>query len=350
MFNIKKIIAGLSTAAIAISLTACGSDLTWASKIDGKVISPGTYIYYLSSGYYDASAKLTEQGIEGDVFDNEIDGQNAKDYIKDYATEKSKESVAIINKFDELGLELSSKKEKDIKMSVESLLEQSGEQFEKAGIADTSLNYIYTINEKTNMIFDAYYAEGGIEEVPMDDIIEKLSEEYASIRAISISITDTEGNELSDDEKDEKLQKLEDYKKRIEEGENFLDIYDEYNKEVQGDSYSVSDEDLANEDRAKFVIGKNNYYYSQTFIDKVFSQENNTVDIIKDDYSYFLVEKYDITKNENIISQYKDSIIYSLKSDEFQEKLKTWASELSIEKNQAVYDKYDPKDINEKLS
>lgn len=350
MLKFKKVIAGLSAVVIAMSLAACGSDITWASKIDGKVISPGTYIYFVSQGYTDASSKLTEQEIEGDVFDNKIDGQNAKDYIKDFASEKSKESVAILNEFDNLGLEFSDKKATDIEMSIESEWEQLGDTYKKLGIAESSLNYIYTMYEKQSMIFDAYYAEGGIEEVSDEEILEKLSQDYAYIRAISVSLKNDEGEDLTDDEKAEKLEKLEAYKTRIEDGEKFIDIYDEYNKELQGDSYTVSDEDLADEDRAKTVIDKNNQYLSSTLIDSIMSQENDTVEIIKVEGAYLLVEKYDITQSESVKDNYTDTIIYSLKNDEFNQKIESWASELSIEKNEAVYDKYDPKDIHNKLS
>lgn len=349
MLKFKKVIAGLSAAAIAMSLAACGSDITWASKIDGKVISPGTYIYFVSQGYTDASGKLTEQEIEGNVFDNKIDGQNAKDYIKDFASQKSKESVAILNEFDKLGLEFSDKKATDIEMSVENEWQQMGDTYKKLGIAESSLNYIYTMYKKQGMIFDAYYAKGGLEEVSDEAILEKLAEDYAYVRAISIPLTNAEGEALTDDEKAEKLEKLEGYKKRIEDGEKFIDVYDEYNKELQGDAYTVSDEEKEDEDRAKTVIDKNSAYLTSTLIDSVMSQENDTLNIIKEEHAYLLVEKYDITENESVKDKYTDSIIYSLKNDEFNEKIENWASELSIEKNEVVYDKYDPKDIHKKI-
>ena len=198
------------------------------------------------------------------------------------------------------------------------------------------------------MLFDAYYAEGGLEEVSDEDITNKLAEDYSYIRAIFVSLTDDEGNDLTDDEKAEKLEKLEAYKKRIEDGEKFIDIYDEYNKEIQGDSYVVSDEDRANEDRGKFVVEKNSYYLSQDAIDSIFAQQNDTVEIVEEEKDYLLVEKYDITQYEDIKDTYKQSILYSLKIDDFNEMISNWASELSIEKNEAVYNKYDPKDIHKK--
>lgn len=348
MFKIKKVIAGLFATTIAMSLVACGSDISWASKVDGKVISPGTYIYFISQGYTDASSKLTEQKIEGDVFDNKIDGQNAKDYIKDYATEKCKETVAISNEFDKLGLELTKKNSTDIDMSIDSEWEQTGDTYEKLGISQSSLKYIYTMYKKQSMVFDAYYAKGGLEEVPDADIIKKLAEDYAYVRAISISFTDSDGNALTDDAKAQKLEKLEAYKKRIADGEKFIDIYDEYNKEIQGDSYTVSDEDLANEDRGKIVVDKSSSYLSSTLIDSIMSQKNDTVEIIKEDDAYYLIEKYDITQSESTKEKYTDTILYSLKSDEFSGKIADMASQLTIEKNDAVYKKYDPQDIHKK--
>ena len=44
---------------------------------------------------------------------------------------------------------------------------------------------------------------------------------------------------------------------------------------------------------------------------------------------------------------YRDTILYDMKSDEFEEKLQEWAGELSIEENTAAVNKHDPKHLKD---
>ncbi len=351
MSKMKKLLAVLSASAMVLTFAGCGKDITWSAKINGTTLTPGTYIYYMVNGYNDAKSKLAKENNKGKTFKQKIDGKSVSQYIQDYATDKMIESVAIENEFKNQGLSLTDKNNKEIKISVENIMSQQKSYYKKLGVAETTINYITKTYKMSSLLFDKYYAKGGINPVPQADIDKKLSSDYAYIRVISAPLTDTSGKALSDADKKKTEDKLNDYMKKIQAGTTkFMDVYDEYQKSIYGDSYTVSDEDKKNEDRAKTVISKSDIgSIPEDVVNKIISQKAGDLQLIKDTNYYYLVEKFDILKDEKVKETYSSAVLHELKDDEFSAKLKEIAKSYKVEKNHAVYDKYDPEDIPEKI-
>ena len=68
--------------------------------------------------------------------------------------------------------------------------------------------------------------------------------------------------------------------------------------------------------------------------------------MIEDGNNAYIVQTLDVMSGTSF-EDYRDTILYDMKSDEFEEKLQEWAGELSIEENTAAVNKHDPKHLKD---
>lgn len=222
----KKITAFVISAALALSMTACGEDTINCGVSNGSDVPSGLYIYYLLSAYYEAQSYMTEN--DTDVFAITIEDKNAAAWMQDTAVEDLKEYLAVEAKFDEYGLTLSDDDISAAKITVDNMWEYYGEVYEGYGISESSFLKAYQNNTKRDMLFDAIYGENGDREVPDEDIRAYLRDNYALINYIQMNLVDGEGNLLKSDGKAERMEMAKDYVERAKNGEDFDELNKEY--------------------------------------------------------------------------------------------------------------------------
>lgn len=243
----KKITAFILSTVIGVSMFGCGDTRT-VINVEGVDVPAGVYIYYQLNSYTEAMNKAYEEG-NTELMDATIEGKSSKDWINDNALELCKEHVAIQNKFEELGLTLSEENNKLIDKSLDDIMEGYEEKYKKSGIAESSIKSVLTVSEMKNEIFNYYYAKDGIEEVSEDDIHKYYVDNYARIKLIQVSLMDIDGEDLDDEDKEEMIDRANDYVDRINSGEDFDKIADEHKefveslKEEAEDSEDDEDED-----------------------------------------------------------------------------------------------------------
>jgi len=353
MSIIKKMLACVSSLAIAVSITAC-ADTSWANKIDGTEIDAGVYIFYALEGYNEASTKLSETEYTGSIFDQKIEEKDVDTYVSDYATDRCKKTIAIDKKFDELGLTLSENDEKAIAVKVQSALDNAEDYYTKHGVSTKSLTRVVTTLTKQDLIFDKYYAEGGIEAVSQEDINAQLIKDYARIKPLRIALAKADGSEVDDARKTEVLNKANDYIKRVEDGENFDDIITEYYQEISPvTDDSSSETDVAEEDIDPYkneIVVYDGYQYMEadTITEILALNKYDEPTLIKTDDYYYVVEKLDILEREDITSDLISNVLLTLKFDDFEAMIESLSADYSVEINKDSYDRYSIQEILKK--
>lgn len=216
----------------------------------------------------------------------------------------------------------------------------------------------YNIYEATySYYFEKLYGEGGEKEVSKEDLTKHMTENYAVIDAIVFSYLDSEGKKLSDDEINKLKAKAEGYASRINEGEDFKKIYDEYTAEKKetadnnnyssntsttsssvsstssiesttssttssGTSSGTEEEKKYTPNEFTIVIGGDKTAYSSGIYEDVKKLDNDVATVIndKDSSRYVLVTRRDMTAEEYEnywLDLLKLDICYALKQDEF---------------------------------
>lgn len=233
MKKLKQTAAAVLALAVAAgSMSGCSST-DYAMTANGQKVNAGVYINYIMNEMTNQMYTMYYGGEITDVsecFDKQIDGKDFAAYVKDTALENTKEFAAITAKFDELGLELSEEDAAEIKDSVSSSWENSGEFYESEGISKESLTQAYELSYKRQAIFDYYYAEGGIEEVKTDEIQTFVNDNYIRYKSITVAKSTNEDAEAAETENAELKELIEEYLAEAEEldFEGFDTIIDEY--------------------------------------------------------------------------------------------------------------------------
>ena len=244
--NIKKIAALGCAAAMVSSLTACGEKTTWGAVIDGVQIPAGVFIYYLDTANYEAQQKLNEQtdtsadlSPEGaaaqssetvtlPLYSSQIDGVDSKQWIYDRATELMQEYAAVEAKFDEYGLTLSDDDKHSAQVYLDQIWDYAGDYYTSMGVSENSYKSIFLNSSKKQKLFETIYSEGGERAVSDDEIKTYLDENYALINYIDVELKDGEGNLLKSDGKAERMEMLNSYIERYNNGEDFDELNAEY--------------------------------------------------------------------------------------------------------------------------
>lgn len=244
--NIKKIAALGCAAAMVSSLTACGEKTTWGAVIDGVQIPAGVFIYYLDTANYEAQQKLNEQtdtsadlSPEGaaaqssetvtlPLYSSQIDGVDSKQWIYDRATELMQEYAAVEAKFDEYGLTLTDDDKQSAQVYLDQIWDYAGDYYTSMGVSENSYKSIFLNSSKKQKLFETIYSEGGEKAVSDDEIKTYLDENYALINYIDVELKDGEGNLLKSDGKAERMEMLNSYIERYNNGEDFAELNAEY--------------------------------------------------------------------------------------------------------------------------
>ena len=89
------------------------------------------------------------------------------------------------------------------------------------------------------------------------------------------------------------------------------------------------------------IVKKEDESLSDKFIKGVFETAKiGEPLIIEDDENYYVTIKYDITKDENTFKEYRDTVLYDLKGDEYEAMQKEWYKDYKFDTNEDSIKRY----------
>ena len=234
--------------ASAVLLSGCSTPAV-AATVDGKEYSTGVYLAYLYQIYTETYSNYLymyayygmdpwEQTIPYGEGDDEQE-LPAEDYIIQLTKDTIVRQKALENKIAEYGLE----PDPDELADVESQLAQvSGDDIIKLGFNKESYGKMlraYALNERT--LFYGLYDNGGERAMSEEDIRAYFDENYLSYKIIEISLTDSSGGDMDDEEVEEVRERLQGYLDMYEESGDFDSVIEQYNKDEDEDDDEDSD-------------------------------------------------------------------------------------------------------------
>lgn len=358
MKNFSKILCVVLALVMALSVASCSFSKQYAYQKDDIEIPVGVYIYYLYN-FYNSAQSYAQQS---DLYDSETgkydgkksflkmeitddDGETAvaEDWIKNKTEERIKEAVAIYTKFNDLGCTIDQTEIDSTKTYYQSYWDQSySEQFEAYGVSfDSFFEAGYMIPVMENEAFKAEYGTDGPSAVSDEELTAYFTENYTSYKYFSANLYTTvtaesgDGSEetasenvaLSEDEIAAYQKDFQSYASTLSEGGSFDDIKKEYMEKYEITDDPVTENvEIIDEDTEDEIL--------KTIKDMKDSQAM-TIEIGEDETSKQLyliyrepiedqVEKYTDPEQE------KDTVLSSMKNEDFEELLKNFADELNI--------------------
>lgn len=362
--------AVLALAVVAAALLTSGcSTPQIAMTVDGTEYTTGEYLAYLYNSFYQIYMNQSLYYYDlygGDSYDvwNETytydDGTdnppeyNLSDYIIHSAQDSIVRQVAVIRLMDEYGITLSEEDQAEIEEYLGSL---KTDLYLDYGFNNESYGRMYreyNYNEKT--LFYTLYGEGGQKEVPAEDIRNYFDENYLSYKMISYSLVDSEGNDLSDEEIAAVNEDLERYLQMYVDGSTFDAIIDQKAADDAAASGEDSEETTASTDAdnrvdidatqsgdAELVTALKEMAFGEV---KIISYNTDSGTATK-----ALVLRLDPEANRgndedgnavDYFAQQHDTILYRLKSEEFDADISAKTDALDVEINERAAKKCDP--------
>lgn len=386
-------IAAAVTATTAVGCTV-GESTSYVMTVGDYKLNAGVYIYYQNTALEEAKSLALKEDPNLDTSDRDalekcvIEEKKFIDWVNEKTMANCTEHIAVIHKFDELGLTLL---EDDVAMAeeyAESLYSESegDNEYLDNGIGQDSLEEILLNTYKATEIFEHIYGEGGTENVQESTLKDYYTENNVRVRYVPINLNDVDGNELDEAGKKEIKDLAQSYLNKVNKStdeldmlEKFNEVSDEYGDYIAEQSGSAEEEAVTtttateSETTETTTTTTVNPYENETIITAVTTEEGtaeedvhyspskkfydwaydpatklNVPEIIEDEGSLYLAVKLDIEKRMTADDLWNENTIQSVRlamySDAFQEQIDSWVEALDILLNQKAADRYEPFD------
>lgn len=343
---IKRATTAILAAVMCLSFSSCG-DTSYIAKAEGETIPAGLYILSQYAALAEAQQTSGYDSSLKNIWDNKLENKSLKNWVNDRALELVKQYAEVEKEFKAEGLELDEDTIKEVDNTVESNWASVESLYTAIGVAKESYRSYLLNQQKYYEIFDAYYGEGGKEEISDDSLTAHYQENYAQFKAISFSKTDSAGKDLDASALVELKNKADQYLERAKAGEDFDELIAQRKKEISTDT-SDTEEEEDQEVNNMIMIKKDeaSWYVSNKLSNAVFEEaEIGEPILLSDDNAYYVVLRYNVTDDEETYQKMRQSVLLDLKQDDFDEMLMTNAKSLDFTLNESAAKRYDPKKI-----
>lgn len=407
MKKLKKTAVSAVSIALAATMVGCtptiGNGTSTAMTVDGYDVPAGLFIYYTMQGYSEASNVLSERNGNAlklkDVKNATIDSLDATDWIQNKATDYCIDFVTVVKEFDEIGGELSQE-------NIDSAEEMAAYYFaqdsriNKNGISLDTMEEMAQMSYKEQAVFKYYYGFDGSEGCSEDELKDYFDENFARVKYVSISLLDEEGEELGEDEQRELRKMAEKYAQQVNKKSGDLNrmheldaVQEDYDEYLAQQTTTAEGETTTTTTTPTTTTAENatttttNPYENERLLQKVTTttadseagtMDNSTTETAEetdsekasrlfsefvfnelemgkaevydyDDNTIYIVLRADLrermTEDDYWSEDYQNSLLEMRYYDTFVDMLDAKSEQLSVEKNNKAFRRYEPFDL-----
>lgn len=355
MKNFSKILCVVLALVLALSAAACSFSQQYAYQDDDVELPIGVYIYYLQNAYsqaeslaqksdlYDsASGKYDgkKSFLKMEITDDDGETAVAEDWIINKAEEDTKNAIATMSKFNELGCTIDEAEMQQAKSYYQNYWDQSlKDTFETSGISFNSFMIAsYNIPVMENEAFKAQYAEDGPTPVSTEELGTFFTENYTSYKYFSVNLYTTEdttpddgtsetesvSTPLSESEIADYQKEFDGYAKTLSEGGSYDDVVNSYMEAHSIDSDpSTSNVEIIAEDTEDEILKTIKDMKDGEAITLVIGETDDTKQL-------YLIYREPIKNQLEAYTdpdQNRDTVLSEMKHEEFDELLKKYAED-----------------------
>ena len=334
--KMRKIAAIVLAAAMAaVSLAGCGTERpAVAATYNGGEIGAGVYIFNQFIALNNAYAQINNPYMTGtNMLDQKIDGVTMEDWVVNNAAEAIKIHAAMKSEADRLGVTLDEETNTLINNEVELAWETQGSYYDSLGISKEAAAEVTKMDLISQKLFEAYYGEGGPEEVPADELKAYFEDNFRRGMMVVVSLVDsTTGAALTAEQQAAAKDAYAQYKEHIANGTSLLDItYLELQRinEMKGITDPIP---ALTEEQAEMLFVKDSGTYPQGLNDMMFADgvAMNTPLFYEDEQYLVIFEVRELDKDGKTFESYKPTLLSVLKSEEYAEKIKEVAETINF--------------------
>lgn len=196
---VKKILSICLVLVMTVSFSAClqGRYLQTVVSLDKEKISAGLYLAFLLESYNNARNKRDNE--DQNVFDTEIDGKKAEEWIKDEAIRSAKLALLLPREAGDKKLVLASNELQDIDKQAKQQYAFFKTYYTRNGIGEQSLKNILSIQKLSDSLFTTIYGSSGLTPVPDAEVDKFFKEHFSKIQYVALPLVDANNKKLPKD-------------------------------------------------------------------------------------------------------------------------------------------------------
>lgn len=381
MKRISRFIAAVLAAVLLVSAFAgCHQkDAVVATySANGKTyeLTSGQYAFAMilaeSEGRNLVTEGLTDaeknSGEEVDYYKKTLEKKKFADWVVDRTEEIVREYFAIASAFDKYKLELSDSDKESMSSYLSYQWQMSGYMYicQPNGVSFDSFESFQTVySYQRNTLLKYIYGEDGPKTVSKEDLTKSLTDNYVLANLLEIDssrLVKEDTDEAKEAAKTEAKDKLDGYVTRLNAGESFETVYNEYQAEQEEEeeettsseatsSESTSSETTSSEgtssestssgseeeeeelkplDELATLLGSEETSSESEIFEEVSKCEIGVPTVIEKEGVYVLVVRQDITADPYYPENYNEEALFILKNDEFVADLEKDAKKLDV--------------------
>lgn len=334
MKNFARKAAAVLLSGVFVLTTAGCSSTTWIAKSKGVTYPAGLYLMQTMTKAGEA-AELVEDKTAS-PYTQTIDGIPTTQWIDEHSQQAIKKQIAVIQKFDEMGLSFTEEEQTSLNQMVDMYWSVYQSSYESNGISKKSYALSMEIGQKDGKVFEALYGKGGEFEVPEADMKAIYDENIISASQLKIDLK----KKADDGEKvaDEEAKKLADEAyERAMKGEDFYTIITDVEKATSEDG--KAEEHPTGKEHDVLVDKRTSTMEAET-LKKLVEAAPGEIVMFEDENQMVIFKKRDAVGDKELFEQMKPTLLAEMKGEEYNQKVNEWAETVEVEFNQKSLKRY----------
>ncbi len=326
-----------------------------AVEIGGVKFTSAQYLYALIQADMVARQKVVEslgddanESSQIDYYSQKINKKNFVDYVEDQAIKTLKQYATIITLCEENKIELTQQQQNEVDTFVDYYWTSYGYSsiFEPNGVGKETYKKCISYDYLSNAYFESIYGKDGTKPVDAETVNETLLKNFALANILDVDLSD-----MSETEKATQTAKISEYVGRINKGESFTKIYNEYygssvaqNSEVEKDENGIP---TAPADQLATVVGSENTDYASDYYATVNAMKTGVAQLYtsQDENSVALLVKKDIAEDAYYMNTMYNPALYVIKGEEFEKMIEEAKKKLEVSEHKSVIKRLKVKNI-----
>lgn len=384
MKALKKLLALTLAIFMILSVAACHPKDEVAITVGDVEITSALYMYALLEADSAARSKVdsdiaasssssstTTTKPAVDYYAQKIEGKKYTDWVKDTALDRCLEMAYYEYICAEKGIKLSDEELANVDYAVDYYWSYYGYAaiYEPNGVGKETFKRAIMSDYLKDAYFFSIYGEGGEKEVADSELEKKVLDTYLTAEVLQASITST----MKDEEKTNLKNRFKDYEKRLNKGEKFETIYNEYyeikedtttssntssntsstvsNSSTTDSSDTTSSEEKEEEKTYKFPYAtvladeKSETSYANALYADVAKLKDDEVKYIEAKDKVTIVIRRELKGDELRMDELKELTLWNEKSEEFEKAVADAYAKLEYEVNNFAIDQFKVKSI-----
>lgn len=285
---------------------------------------------------------------EIDYYSQEINKKNFVDYVEDEALKTLKQYAAIVTKCKENNIELTEEQQKEVETFVDYYWTSYGYSymFEPNGVSKDTYTKCISYDYLSNAYFESIYGKEGTSPVEEATVNDTLLKNFALANILQVDLTD-----MTETDKATQTAKLSDYVARINKGESFLTVYNEYygsavaeNTEIEKDENGIP---TAPADTLATVVGSEETDYASDYYATVNAMKTGVAQLYtsEDGNTIAVLVKKDIAQDAYYMNTMYNPALYVIKGEEFEDAMDETKKTLETNTKKSVIKRLKVKNI-----